>query len=350
MHQRIDTLYYRKETTMKLTQQNSGIILAIIFIMFLTPPLFAQDKPERCIRFKDGNTLRGTILEMNADIIKIETQSGTTVVHPFDSIDYFCDEYMKRSPIPEPAEKRASKVVVLKRHTWEIRPEVSYIEYEEPKVMKENGFMYGIGAAYTYHNDIMARLDGRYSYGTVDYKNSGTLDNIKDYMMEARMTVGYDFPLPSGVSFVTTYFGFGYRYLNDDSAGMVSSAGKRGYERESNYYYSPIGISTYSKVGDGWAYGVTVEYDIFWGGKQKSHLSAVGPTYDDIENDQEYGDGFRASIKIEKQLKYMSFFIESFFRYWSIKESDVVTDSMGRSWIEPDNNSTELGLSLALSF
>ena len=339
----------RKEATMKTIQHNRGIILAVIFTVFLSSPLFAQDKPERCVRFKDGTTIRGTILEMNADVIRIETQSGITVAHPFDSIDYFCDDYIKNSQLPAPEIKRAPKVV-LPRHTWEIRPELSYIKYEEPEIMEEDGFMYGIGAAYTYHNKVMARLDGRYSYGKVDYQNSGTLNNIEDYMVELRMIVGYDFPLPSGLSYVTTYFGFGYRYLNDDSSGMVSSTGARGYERESNYYYSPIGVTTYTSLGNGWSYGVTVEYDIFWKGKQKSHLSDVGPGYDDIENDQEYGDGFRASLKIEKQVRYVSFFIEPFFRYWSIKRSDIERDSAGRAWVEPKNKSTEIGLSLAMCF
>lgn len=334
---------------MKLIRQHHAIILAVIFILFLTSPIFAQDKTDRCIRFKDGTTVRGTILEMNADIIKIKTQSGVTVVHPFNSIDYFCDEYTKSSRLPEPLNEKVSKLV-LKRHNGELRPEISHIEYEEPDVMKEDGFMYGIGAAYTYHNNLMVRLDGRYSYGEVDYRNSGTLDNIDDYMIETRLTVGYDIPLPSGLTFITPYFGFGYRYLNDDSSGMVTSTGARGYERESNYYYFPIGIMTYSKIGNGWSYGVTVEYDIFWKGKQKSHLSDVGPGYDDIENDQEDGDGFRASIKFEKKLKHMGFFIEPFFRYWAIEDSEVTSDSAGRYWYEPENKSTEIGLSLAVTF
>lgn len=336
---------------MKLIPNYRGIILAFIFIIFLAPPLFAQDNQERCVKFKDGNTIRGTILEINADIIKIETENGVTVVHPFNSVDYFCDEYTKSSQLPEPLKEKVVKTE-LKRHTWELRPEISHIEYEEPDIMKQNGFMYGIGAAYTYHNNLMVRLDGRYSYGQVDYtsRDSGSMDNIDDYIIETRLTVGYDIPLPSGSSFVTPYFGFGYRYLNDDSSNMETSTGAWGYERESNYYYFPIGITTCSKIGNGWSYGVTVEYDIFWKGKQKSHLRDVGPGYDDIENDQEDGDGFRASIKFEKQLQHMSFFIEPFFRYWAIDDSEVTADSSARYWYEPENKSTEIGLGLAVTF
>ena len=71
---------------------------------------------------------------------------------------------------------------------WEVGTEVSSITYKDPGVMEEKGVMSGINASYTYRgwlppapNDgkrTMLRLEGRFTRGEVDYKNSGTIDNI----------------------------------------------------------------------------------------------------------------------------------------------------------------------------
>ena len=47
----------------------------------------------------------------------------------------------------------------LDEHAWELGTEISYINYEEPNVMEEEGMMYGISGSYTY--GIRDRLDLR---------------------------------------------------------------------------------------------------------------------------------------------------------------------------------------------
>ena len=44
------------------------------------------------------------------------------------------------------------------RDTWEIGPEISYIQYKESGV-KDKGMMYGIGGSYAYHNYINLPLN-----------------------------------------------------------------------------------------------------------------------------------------------------------------------------------------------
>jgi hypothetical protein len=160
--------------------------------------------------------------------------------------------------------------IISKMHDWEIGPEISFIEYREPAVMKEEGTMIGIGSAYTYHNGVMIKIAGRYSYGQVDYQNSGTLNNIDDIIFEIRMLGGYDFNISNTFTF-TPFIGLGYRYLEDDAAGRISSTGHYGYLRESNYYYSPVGIEAVNIFDKGWSAGAILEYDYFWKGKQKSY-------------------------------------------------------------------------------
>jgi hypothetical protein len=57
---------------------------------------------------------------------------------------------------------------LYKKHTFEVAPEVSYITYTEPGVLKESGVMYGLVGSYTYHNRIMLKVEGRFTYGKLD--------------------------------------------------------------------------------------------------------------------------------------------------------------------------------------
>ncbi|MFH1440808.1 MAG: hypothetical protein ABIH18_02035 [Candidatus Omnitrophota bacterium] len=267
--------------------------------------------------------------------------------------------------------KREKKVERLEKEEagighLEIGPEIYYFRYKEPGVMKEDGMMYGLTGAYSWHNNFMLKAEGRIAGGQVDYEGSGTIDNISDFSAEVRGLGGYDFK-PSEEFIITPYFGIGYRYLNDDASGKISSTNYGGYERESNYIYSPIGVEGVFNMQDGWSIGGLVEYDIFWQGKQKSHLSDVrcyDPiagyyTDNDVENDQDKGYGIRGSIKLLKKGEKLDFVIEPFIRYWNIKKSkEVATSTISENglWIkygtviEPKNNSTEIGVKFMIGF
>jgi len=239
------------------------------------------------------------------------------------------------------------------RHAWELGTEIYYHTYREPDVMRENGMMYGLMGSYSYHDNFMLKAEGRGSWGQVDYKNSGTIDNINDYSFEFRGLGGYDFTASEKL-ILTPYFGIGYRYLNDDTSGKASSTGAAGYERESNYIYSPVGVEGIARFKDGWSLGASVEYDIFWWGRQLSHLSDVNSSYGDVKNDQNKGYGIRGSIKIQKSWEKLDFIFEPFVRYWNIaksKDSNVTYSGtiVGYGY-EPKNNTTEYGIKVGVSF
>ena len=194
-------------------------------------------------------------------------------------------------------------------HKADFGTDISHIKYEEPGVMKEEGMMYGIFGSYTYYNTYMLRTEGKYSFGQVDYKNSGTLNDIDDYMLEFRGLLGYDLLKRETAAF-TPYIGFGYRYLLDNGGGLTTSTNAKMYDRESNYLYSPIGIETSNSFNNGWSIGATLEYDYLWQGIQKSHLRdarlydpIIGYyTYNNISNDQDKGYGIRGSVELQKKI------------------------------------------------
>jgi len=243
--------------------------------------------------------------------------------------------------------------------TYELAPELSYITYKE-KGIKETGMMYGLSGAYTYRGSLpiqnldkaMLKAELRLAGGSLDYDGElqdGTpykIDNIGDFLSEIRGIAGYDFPFFS-TSTITPYFGLGYRYLFD---GLAKDPA--GYDRESNYLYSPIGFETSTPLSSDWSLGFKAEYDIFWHGWQQSHLSHVG--LDDVTNDQEKGYGVRGAIKLRKTAGHVSLIIEPFINYWNIDKSKdapltIAGTVVGSAW-EPKNNSTEFGLKLGAEF
>lgn len=241
----------------------------------------------------------------------------------------------------------------LKRHTFEIGPEISYRRYREPDVMKEKGWMYGLVGSYTYHNKLMFRVEGRGNWGEVDYYDSGTVDDIDDYMFEGRGLLGYDF-LIAQVHSITPYVGVGYRYLNDDSSGKISTTGALGYERESNYLYSPIGLEVNVQLRNELYIRNLMEFDYFWTGRQKSHLSDVDPGFNDVKNRQRRGYGLRGYIGFLIVTKKIDFEAGPFLIYWNIKKSDeeiltylgIFDDIV----FEPKNRTTEIGFKITARF
>jgi hypothetical protein len=240
-----------------------------------------------------------------------------------------------------------------KMHMVEIAPEFYSVVYKEPDVMQEKGMMGGIGLSYAYHNDGMFKIEGRYFYGTVDYENSGKIDDIRDYGFELRLLGGYDFKVTTSLT-ITPSIGFGYRYLKDDMGGRVSSTGAGGYSREANYYYSPIGIEAVQIINTRWSVGAVVEYDYFWGGVQQSNLKDANSSLNNVRNDQNSGYGLRASLVVKRQTGWGYVAIEPFIRYWRIENSaeQIITQSGTPVAIglEPTNKTTEIGLRLGIGF
>ena len=262
---------------------------------------------------------------------------------------------------------------VFKPTSINVGTEFSYFHYEEPDFMEDKGYLYGVFANVSHRisqnqpikslGDIFANgntlnayeLDGRLSFGYVDYesRSTGSLDDIRDYIFELRGTAGYDMPLCNAFT-LTPYVGLGYRYLNDDSGGKRTTTGAAGYERESNYFYLPLGIKGLATLGNGWSVGLSGEYDIFLYGRQISHLSDAVAGLGDVENDQDSGYGLRASLKVMKETATANFFIEPFVRYWNVDDSEIspVTYNgvLAGFGLEPENNSMEVGFRAGINF
>lgn len=257
---------------------------------------------------------------------------------------------------PKPDEVSFAMDHLLRKNVLYIGPELYSYKYEEPGVMEITGMFYGVAFGVIHRgwipdssdqaladNKMMIRGEGRFAFGgqleydgglydpstgvTTPYSN----DDQEDYVFEGRLLLGPEWLSSNMLS--TLYAGIGYRYLNDDSSDQYS------YERESNYYYIPIGCEINANIQAGWSVVGRVEFDYFLWGRQISHIYPV------IKHRQNSGHGYRASIKLQKKSKNVVFVFEPFFRYWDIAESNVQY-----GYIEPDNNTTEFGIQLTVLF
>lgn len=253
----------------------------------------------------------------------------------------------------------------------DVTSEVYYYKYTESIGVEDSGTKAGILAAYTLRNvdaqvdDVgglminMIRVDGRFSYGRVDYEaGTARVNNIPDYNFETRVLAGYDFSTTAGR--LTPYIGFGYRYLfNEFSVAPANSTTYSGYDRESHYFYLPLGMELESRLRHGWSVQATSELDWFLRGRQVSHLeqqhtqAGANAGYAVLENDQDTGVGLRFALRLKRESSAVNLLFEPFVRYWHIKDSDPATscgDVFCFSGFEPDNETWEYGVNAGVQF
>ena len=245
---------------------------------------------------------------------------------------------------------------IPRNNVWELGPEFYYYDYEEPDFGVEfKGPMIGLAGSFTHHNPsrLMFRAEARGATGKVDYTGSGTIDGIRDYVGEGRLLGGYEFPAGEARA-VTPFLGVGYRYLYDNFGGRVSSTGASSYDRESNYFYSPLGAIYEFSLGGGWKIGWSGEYDLFWRGRQESHLEDVHPSLNTLSNTQTRGHGARGAVKLQKAGRLFDLLVQPYLRWWKIEDSEQSDVTFGgtpiASGFEPTNETFEFGGDVRLRF
>ncbi len=239
-----------------------------------------------------------------------------------------------------PGAKGAAADVLTAPH-WEIGPQISVFQYEEPGKMKDKGILYGGAAAYThYRNNKLFRIEGEFALGTVDYEGSLTdgtpyrMEGSHDYLLNLRLAWGRQWEAEGWHN--QFHFGFGYRGLNDDSTQDPA-----GYDRQSAYFYLPLGLKTHHDLADRWQIGLGGEFDLLLLGLQFSQIRNDGV----LTNVQWPGIGVRASVELRHRAPPGDLAIAPFVQYWWVDDS---TASDG--WYEPRNQSFQYGLNLIWRF
>ncbi len=187
-------------------------------------------------------------------------------------------------------------------------------------------------------------LDGRWMGGTTDY--DGWLmttpptphesNDIGDYYYEGRLHMGRVNDL-SDTTQLWFASGLAYRYLKDHM-----NKDPYGYLRESHYVYMPLTGELRFK-GGAWELDLRGELDYLLFGWQNSHMQQAG----NIRHEQHRGYGLRVSAKLQVNLDghKSGVFVEPFFRYWDISDSDT-----NKGYLEPHNTTKEAGVRVGITF
>lgn len=228
---------------------------------------------------------------------------------------------------------------------WELGGQVSDYRYEEPGTMSLEGARLGVSGAYTAVHPTRAfvRVEGRWSYATLEYQGSGVLTDVPDYILELRVLAGRDYA--AGSVLWSPYLGAGFRYLYNDLRG-VTSTGAIGYRRESSYFYLPLGVTLRMQIAEGWVFAPLLEYDVFVHGVQRSYLSDTGLGLPDVSNDQSSGRGYRVQLMFESR----RWTVGPWLHYWNVKDSELQAIAPGSAVYEPANETREAGVELRYRF
>ena len=250
--------------------------------------------------------------------------------------------------------------------------ETSNYGYREPHMdgpMHLSGMMYGVSARLASYsllkdqlglNKSFTALEAIYMTGKVDY--DGYLQDsfgnivapfqekgINDWYIDVRALGGRRIDITK-TWYLELFAGLGYRFLRDEQ----QKKSDMGYLRESNYIYAPLGLNLAWKTSDTFKITASGEFDWLLEGTQKSDFGDAL-----LENTQREGWGVRASLKLEQDLGAVAVFVEPFYRYWKIQNSDFdyygIVDIGGGNYsyvggIEPFNITREYGVKIGIAF
>lgn len=253
------------------------------------------------------------------------------------------------APADAPGDEKLGDL--LSASPWSVAPEVSWFHYEEPGLMRDEGVLYGVTAAYTrtsraIYEDRLLRGEGGFSTGKVDYDGGlqdGTpyaMQGNRDYLVNARLLWG---PLWQNATWANAlHYGLGYRYLQDDSTQDPA-----GYRRHSNYLYVPLGLRASRAWGGAWYFEAGAELDVLLMGLQISEIAESETDSSNVRNWQWPGFGARGSVETRYKGASMDVALSPFIQYWWVDNSRL---SSSNTWIEPRNWSLQVGLNLVFRF
>ena len=221
-----------------------------------------------------------------------------------------------------------------------------YYQYQEPEFMyleaniKEEP-LDSYGLTYNFKNAFLSdgylnefELDVSWQDYNWDYwSDSSQHEDTHGETINARLLYGLQ---ASDKMMIKT--GFGYRYLDHQWAGRVSGS----YDREQTNKYIPFIVELNTPIAG--IYGkLKIEYDHMVYGQMKT--GAVGLTAaGSMRND----DGFM--WKTSYKFPYAGFYIEPYYEFMSLEDSNWDWDGGGCDCREPRNTTQEYGVKFAKKF
>ena len=133
--------------------------------------------------------------------------------------------------------------------------------------------------------------------------------------------------------------------------------GSGGYQRTSTYIYLPLGTNLRYKASEKVSFTLNGQFDVLLHGNQYSRMTDTALFGDDSSNRQDKGYGIRVSVRGDVNMGKVGMFVEPFWRYWHIQNSEEQwfypggdPTQPGVSLVEPFNTTTEWGIRAGITF
>jgi hypothetical protein len=235
--------------------------------------------------------------------------------------------------------------------------------YEEPGYMKETGNFYGLSWEWMNAMDRFGTVGfrGELRGGKPDYDGatqSGVPVKSKGEDYVGSMEASYGWTFRPGGMWLTPYIGLGYRDWRDRIEDSTAQDGTpvSGYRRQIEYYYAPVGVHLSGTAGSSWGWTARAQGNYLIRGKVASHLEDVDQGYDTIKNTQKHGWGYEVAIAWShvSENRWAAFFIEPYYAYWKVKDSDMVDvyyyGTLIGYALEPKNNTKIAGIRIGWEY
>lgn len=258
------------------------------------------------------------------------------------------------------------------QNIFEVAYETSSYTYKEPHMdhpISLKSTKQGFSAVYKRYGILDSQipdatyglLEIRYMTGDNTYKGwlgGGGIytpfeaSDVRDYYYEGALKVGTLIYQKDNLK-MEAGLGLGYRFLKDH----LESIGSGGYLRESNYLYLPIELKANYQVNEYFKIALNTQFDYLLSGEQYSGEIIGYDASEGVRHSQEQGYGLRASLRFSSLLSFAEIFVEPFWRYWHIQNSEKEYQyiQIGGTWYqqltyEPFNTTQEYGVKVGIAF
>lgn len=252
---------------------------------------------------------------------------------------------------------------LLFRDKFKVGFDTARWDYEEfvngQTFMKDGGQLYGVKAIIEQtisDSDAFWNLSARFLTGDTLYEGGNTAGErfnleSQNSITEFATHLGYAFELSDYVFFRPS-FGLSYRQLSNPATNFPGT-----YSREAKYFTVPLNAELAIVATDRFILSLGTNYHYLIQANTESKLSEATTLFDDINSEQNIGQGYGASISFSWLTNNNTITFSPYYRVWDFEDSESVLQTVTEGltavtygFREPKNKTQEIGASLTIGF
>jgi hypothetical protein len=256
-----------------------------------------------------------------------------------------------REKAPQISQKRAQVTERTKEHQFAVGLMASNFYYQEPGLMKDSGYLYGVGLQYLYqmNSTLQFRVDGELSAGTLTYDGHFMDGSPAKFEGEQFRIFAIDTTWAKDIytdepSVFGPFYGAGYRSTYD------SKDNDSDYRRDYFYVYGIFGLQYRTKHSSQAASNLRLGLNYLVGGINRTYLSDFDPDLPDVTLSYNSGTAVKIAYEYTRLLQDSKKLIVGLaYTRWSVAPSQIARTPVG-NFVEPANDTLITSLNLSYLF